>query len=155
MGKYIIKVGVNKLNSHLLENLKKLDNYIHKQIVGKVPSKLKGLLDRYENKKEKKVVGVDCYLYDGKNYYSLDRWYVFEGIVESGKKYTKEQITEKLNSLLDFVKLIKDKKWHLVFLDDKDYYIRWIVKAKELVEKSESDRFYLFTDDNMPEDFYS
>ena len=100
-------------------------------------------------------MGVDCYLYDGKNYCSLDRWYVFNGFLESKTKYTKKEMVERFNRIMDWVKITPDKEWEDVFIGNKDYYMQWVMKAKDLVEKSESDRFYLFTDDNMPEDFYS
>ena len=99
-------------------------------------------------------MGVDCYLFDGKEYHSLDRWYVFENNFDSEKKYTREEAIERLSRIIDLVKLTSDIEWDDVFMSDKDYYMRWIMKAKEIIEKSESDCFILCTDTNMPDEFY-
>ncbi|KKN52026.1 hypothetical protein LCGC14_0616780 [marine sediment metagenome] len=105
-------------------------------------------------------MGVDCYLFDGKKYHSLekyhglDRWYVFDSFFDSKKKYTKEEMVERFNRIIDLVKLTSDIEWDDVFMSDKDYYMRLVMKAKEIVEKSDSDSFTFFTDDKMPDEFY-
>ena len=99
-------------------------------------------------------MGIDCILFDGKEYYSLDRWYVFENRFASGKKYTKEEIIERLSRIIDLVELSSDKEWEDVFICNKDYYMRWIMKVKEIIEKSESDCFVFYTDTNMLDEYY-
>jgi len=100
-------------------------------------------------------MGVDCYLFDGKNYHGLDRWYVFEDLVESEKEYTKAEITSNLNILSDNItRFISDVEWGEIRLSSKGYYMRWIMEAKEFVTESESDCFIFYTDTNMPDEFY-
>ena len=100
-------------------------------------------------------MGVDCHIFDGEKCQSLDRWYVFEDLVESGKEYTKAEITSNLNILSDNIaRFISDVEWEEIRLSSKDYYMRWIIKAKEFVAESESDCFIFYTDTNLPDEFY-
>ena len=90
-------------------------------------------------------MGVDCSVYDGKKWKSLDRWYVFREHITDGKKYTKKAILHILKELLKETKYL-----HLPI--DVDYYIDWIQKAKEFIETSKSDEFAFYTENNIPED---
>jgi len=90
-------------------------------------------------------MGVDCSVYDGKKWKSLDRWYVFSEHITDGKKYTKKVILHLLK------KLLKEAKY-LHLPTDKDYYIDWIQKASKSIKISKSDEFTFYTEDNIPED---
>ena len=99
-------------------------------------------------------MGIDCILFDGEEYYSLDRWYVFDSFFDSEKEYTKEEMVERFNRIIDLVKLTSDIEWDDVFMNSKDYYMGLIIETKEYVDKVESDCFVFYTDTNMPDEYY-
>jgi len=92
-------------------------------------------------------MGVDCYLYDRKNYCSLDRWYVFSDFFEVGKEYSKEDMINGLKKLERNMLIIDEEEW--------SYYEHWIKRVREIIERSESDVFIFYLDTNMPEGFYT
>jgi len=125
---------------------------IYNAFVKVYPYALKNIKQRAElalekEKKEKQRMGVDCYIYDRENYCSLDRWYVFSEFFEQRKEYSKEDIINRLEKLKRSVLMNDEEEW--------SYYEHWIETARKIVERSKSDVFIFYTDNDMPEEFYS
>jgi len=99
-------------------------------------------------------MGIDCYLFDEKNYHSLDRWYVFSDFFESEKGYSKVKLLRELDNLQKEISTTSDEEWWEIYLSSREYYERWIKKAQEIVKQSKSDRFIFFLDSDMPGEFY-
>jgi len=99
-------------------------------------------------------MGVDCYLFEGNDLYSLDRWYVFQGLFESGHEYDRDAMIEKFNLLLDEVQHTPDEDWEEKFFGGRDYYKKWIGEALEIVNHSKSNRFVFYNTSDVPEGFY-
>lgn len=101
-----------------------------------------------------KKMGTDCYFYDGENYCSLDRWYVFSDAFESAKAYSTGEIFRGASELKKKISETSDAEWWDMHLSDKGYYEHWIEEVLKLAARSKSDRFIFFLDSDMPGEFY-
>jgi len=99
-------------------------------------------------------MGTDCYFYDGENYCSLDRWYVFSDSFETDKVYSTGEIFKGVSALRKRISETSDKEWKEILLGEKGYYEHWIDEVQKLAARSKSDEFIFFLDSDMPGEFY-
>jgi len=87
-------------------------------------------------------MGLDCSLYDGKEFHYLDRWYVFSNEFISTLEYSKK------NSLNLLKKLRKD------IFSISEYNQKRIKEAIRIIKKSKSKSFRFFTDNDYPDAYF-
>lgn len=98
-------------------------------------------------------MGVDCKLRINNEYLSLDRWYVFDNLVESGKKYSKSEALKIIRRLKRNLK----NKVKTVWSNDQSrfaYHLYWIELARVAIEKAQESSEIIWYDGHYLETNY-